>query len=211
MLSPKSCNHSARECSSICTLRSAIMAGLASRFNRRLESSLILVVFERRNHFGGCNRAGNFADSVALCAMRFEVLLRMQGALEKTKQSNRIHHDRAVAETAQALTSRQNKPTSREKTNEGYPCFSPCRSGRHRRGRSARPFRISRARRAAVEEVCRHHDRGQPDQGTKRRVAAEIRVRVYRPDRYQGRIRSHSGAAAAAEGRHRTDFRQAEF
>jgi hypothetical protein len=41
--------------------------------------------------------------------MRFEALPRMQVALEKTKQSNRIHHDRAVAETAQALTCRQNK------------------------------------------------------------------------------------------------------
>src|ERR1700730_18357973 len=44
--------------------------------------------------------------------MRFEVLSRMQVALEKTRQSNRMHHDRAIAETAQALTSRQNKPTS---------------------------------------------------------------------------------------------------
>src|ERR1700681_2049742 len=162
------------------------MAGLASRFNRRLGSSLILVVFELRSHFVRLQSRSHLADSVALCAMRFEVLLRMQVALEKTRQSNRIHHDRAVAETAQALTYCQNKPTSREKTNEGYPCFSPCRSGRHRRGRNAPPFRISRARRAAVEEVCRHHHRGQPDQGTQRRVAAEIRVRVYRPDRYQG-------------------------
>jgi len=36
--------------------------------------------------------------------MRFEARLRMQGALEKTRQSNRIPHDRAVAETSQGVS-----------------------------------------------------------------------------------------------------------
>jgi len=78
------------------------MAGLASRFNRRLGSSLILVVFERLcgTIFARLQSRGHLADSTVLCAMRFEMLPRMQGALEKTKQSNRMHHDRAVAETA---------------------------------------------------------------------------------------------------------------
>src|ERR1700730_1806476 len=95
------------------------MAGLASRFNRRLGSSLILVVFELRSHFVRLQSRSHLADSVALCAMRFEVLLRMQVALEKTRQSNRIHHDRAVAETAQALTSRQiSRPPGRRPMND---------------------------------------------------------------------------------------------
>ena len=74
-----------------------------------------------------------------------------------------------------------------------------------------RPYRISRARRRAVEEICRHHHRSQPDQGAARRAVAEIRLRIHRSDRHQGRIRSHSGAAAAAEGGDRTHFRQAEL
>src|ERR1700682_5456519 len=67
-------------------------------------------------------------------------------------------------------------------------------AGNTRRERT-RSHRISRARRAAVEEICRHHHRSQPDQGPARRAAAETRLRIYRPHRYQGWIRSHSGAA----------------
>ena len=78
-------------------------------------------------------------------------------------------------------------------------------------GERAQSDRISCARRRAMEEICRHHHRSQSDQGAARRAAAKICFGVYRSHRHQGRVGSHSGTAATAEGGHRADVRQAEL
>jgi hypothetical protein len=73
------------------------------------------------------------------------------------------------------------------------------------RRRSAGP------RRRELEEVFRHQDRRESDQGSSRRNASAIREGVHGADRHPGLGRTDAGAAAASEGGDRAHLGQPEL